>query len=168
MATRGLPHYWTPDQMKIILDAVPAGLPWLFVWLLWRTALCQAGGLDTEWRDLHFAGAQPSVTDRNGKGGKYRTVPAHPELVDVFRSVTYRGLIDKVFTRRGGKPPSAKTAARWICDGITNAGLQPPATRPAPKDLPPTAFATAAPDTSYSPAGTLTPFRHGWATAAQR
>ena len=75
----------------MILDAMPAGQPWLFGLLLWRTALRQAEGLNLEWRDLQFAGAQPSVTVRNGKGGKYRVVPAHPELVDAFRSVPHPG-----------------------------------------------------------------------------
>ena len=37
-------------------------------------------------------------------------------------------LTDKVFTGRCGKPLSARTAARWIADGITNAGLQAAAT----------------------------------------
>ena len=133
MATRGLPHYWTPDQVKMILDAMPAGQPWLFGLLLWRTALRQAEGLNLEWRDLQFAGAQPSVTVRNGKGGKYRVVPAHPELVDAFRSVPHRGLTDKVFTGRHGKPLSARTSARSIGDGITNAGLQAAATRTGAK-----------------------------------
>ena len=85
MATRGLPHYWTPDQVKMILDAMPAGQPWLFALLLWRTALRQAEALNLEWRDLQFASTQPSVTVRNGKGGRFRVVPAHPELVDAFR-----------------------------------------------------------------------------------
>lgn len=52
MATRGLPHYWTSDHVKIILDAMPAGQPWLFELLLWRTALRQAEALNLEWRDL--------------------------------------------------------------------------------------------------------------------
>ena len=56
MAARGLPHYWTPDQVKMILDAMPAGQPWLFALLLWRTALRQAEALNLEWRDLQFAG----------------------------------------------------------------------------------------------------------------
>ena len=128
MATRGLPRYWMPDQVKMILDAMPAGQPWLFGLLLWRTALRQAEALNLEWRDLQFASAQPSVTVRNGKGGKYRVVQAHPELVDAFCSVPHRSLTDKVFAGRRGKPPSARTAARWICDGITNAGLQSAAT----------------------------------------
>ena len=123
MATRGLPHYWTPDQVKLILDAMPAGQPWLFGLLLWRTAQRLAEALNLEWRDLQFVGSQPSVTVRNGKGGKFRVVPAHPELVDAFRSVRHRAPVDRVFTGRGGKPPSARTAARWIADGITKAGL---------------------------------------------
>ena len=112
----------------MILDAMPAGQPWLFGLLLWRTALRQAEGLNLEWKDLQFAGAQPAVTVRNEKGGKHRVVLAHPELVDASRSVPYRGLTDKVFTGRRGKPLSARTAARWIGDGITNAGLPAAAT----------------------------------------
>jgi len=128
MATRELSHYWTPEQVKLILDAIPPGQPWLLGLLLWRTALRQAEALNLEWRDLQFAGSQPSVTVRNGKGGKYRVVPAHPELVDAFRSVPHRGPGDKVFTGRGGKPLSSRTAARWIAEGIAKAGLQAAAT----------------------------------------
>ena len=112
----------------MILNAMPAGQPWLFGLVLWRTAVRQAEALNLEWRDLQFAGAQPSVTVRNGKGGKYRVVPAHPELVDAFRSVPHRGPGEKVFTGRGGKPLSPRTAARWNADGITKAELQAAAT----------------------------------------
>ena len=90
MSTRGLPHYWTPDQVKMVLDALPAAQPWLFGLMLWRTALRQAEALNLEWRDLQFASTQPSVTVRNGKGGRFRVVPVHPELVDAFRSVPHR------------------------------------------------------------------------------
>ena len=103
----------------MILDAMPAGQPWLFGLLLWRTALRQAEALNLEWRDLQFGGGQPSVTVRNGKGGRYRVVPAHPEMVDAFRSVPHRSLGEKVFTGRAGKPMSPRTAARWISEGIT-------------------------------------------------
>ena len=128
MATRGLPIYWTPDQVKMILDTMPAGQPWLFALLLWRSALRQAEALNLEWRDLQFAGALPSVTVRNGKGGRFRGVPAHPELVDAFRLVPHRSPGDKVFTGRGGKPLSPMSAARWIAEGIAKAGLQEAAT----------------------------------------
>ena len=96
----------------MILDAMPAGQAWLFALLLWRTALRQAEALNLEWRDLPFAGTQPSVTVRNGKGGRFRVVLAHPELVDTFRSVPHRSPADRVFTGRGGKPLSPKSAAR--------------------------------------------------------
>ncbi|MCY4416790.1 MAG: tyrosine-type recombinase/integrase [Chloroflexi bacterium] len=128
MATRGLPHYWTPDQAKLILDAILPRQPWLLELLLWRTALRQAEALNLEWRSLQFTGAQPSVTVRNGKGGKYRVIPAHPELVDAFRSVPHRSAGDNVFIGRAGKPLSPRTATRWIADGITKAGLQAAAT----------------------------------------
>ena len=68
MATRGLPRYWTPDQVKMVLNAMPAGQRWLFDLLLWRTALRQAEALNLEWRDLQFADAQPSATVRNMDG----------------------------------------------------------------------------------------------------
>ena len=55
-------------------------------------------------------------------------MPAHPELVDAFRSVPHRSLADKVFTGRGGKPLSPRSAARWIAEGIAKAGLQEAAT----------------------------------------
>ena len=55
-------------------------------------------------------------------------VPAHPELVDAFRSVHHRGPVDKVFTGRAGTPLSSRTAARWIADGITKSGLHAAAT----------------------------------------
>ena len=98
MVTPGRAHFWTPDQIKMILSATLAVQPWLLGLLLWRTALRQAEAPNLEWRDLQFAGAQPSVTVRNGKGGKYRVVPAHPELVDAFRSVPHRGLTEGAFT----------------------------------------------------------------------
>ena len=112
----------------MILYALPAGQPWLFALLLWRTALRQAEALNLEWRDLQFTSTQPSVTVRNGKGGRFRVVPAHPELVDAFRSVPHRSPADKVFTGRSGKPLSPRSAARWIAEGIAKGGLQAAAT----------------------------------------
>ena len=67
------------------------------------------------------AGAQPSVTVRNGKGGRFRVVPAHPELVDAFRSVSHRSPSDKVFTGRGGKRLSTRQRSWWTAEGITKA-----------------------------------------------
>ena len=121
--------YWTPIQAKTILDGIAAGQPWLYSLLRWRNTLRQAEALNLEWRDLQFAGPQPSVTFRNGKGGKYHVVQARPELVDAFRSVPHRCPADMIFTGRGGKPLSSRTAARWIAQGLAKAGLQAAATR---------------------------------------
>ena len=49
-------------------------------------------------------------------------VLVHSEPVDAFRSVPHRSLGERVFTGRAGKPLSPRTAARWISEGITNAG----------------------------------------------
>ena len=122
MAANMIPHYWTPAQVDRLLNAMPAGPPWLFALLLWRTALRQAEALDLEWRDLAFDGDHPSVTVRSGKGGKFRKVPAHPELVDAFRPVPMGRPTDKVFAL------SPRTAARWIAQGIEKAGLDALAT----------------------------------------
>ena len=119
MSTRGLPHYWTPNQVKMIVDAMSAGQPWLLGLLLWRTELRRAEAINLEWRDLQFGGGQPSVMVRNRKGGRYRVVPAHPEMVDAFRSVPHGNPTEKVFTGRGGKPLFPGTGARWISEGIT-------------------------------------------------
>ena len=53
--------------------------------------------------------------------GRFRVVPAHPELVDAFRSVSHRSPSDKVFTGHGGKRLSTRTATRWTAEGITKA-----------------------------------------------
>ena len=76
MTTRQLPHYWTPDQVARLLGAMPAGQPWLFALLLWRTALRQGEALKLEWRDLNFAAASPTITVRDGKVGRSRVAPS--------------------------------------------------------------------------------------------
>ena len=57
-------------------------------------------------------GRVPTITVRAGKGSRSRLVPAHPELVDTFRSVPRSRVDDKVFQF------SPRPAARWITQGI--------------------------------------------------
>ncbi len=128
MPPKQLPHYWTPDQVRRLLDAMPPGQPWLFTLLLWRTALRQAEALSLQWRDLQFSGPVPTVTVRQGKGGRYRVVPAHPELVDAFRSVRKGRPDEPVFAGRGGEAVTARTVNRWIAQAIARAGLSDAAT----------------------------------------
>ena len=89
------------------------------------------------------AGAQPSVTVRNGKGSRFRVVPDHPELVDAFRSVSYRSPSDKVFTGHGGKRLSTRTAARWTAEGIRKRDCRRPLREPASKGQPATGCSPA-------------------------
>ena len=58
-----------------------------------------------------------------GKGAHSRLVPAHPELVDAFRSVTRRRNDDKVFHY------CARTADRGMAQESAKAGLASVATR---------------------------------------
>lgn len=74
-----LPHYWTPSQVQRIIGAIPPGPQKLFALTLWRTGLRCAEALALEWRDIRL-GDDAMVTVRQGKGGKARQVPIHPEL----------------------------------------------------------------------------------------
>ena len=85
--------------------------------LVWRSALRQAEALDLQWRDLNFAAAAPTITVRKSKGGRSRVVPAHPVLVDAFRSAPSGRAYDRAFQL------SSRTAAKWITQGIAAAGL---------------------------------------------
>ena len=128
MPAKQLPHYWTPEQVRQLLDATEPGQPWLLTLLLWRTALRQAEALGLQWRDLQFDGTAPTVTVRSGKGGRYRVVPAHPELVDAFRSVRKGKPDAPVFAGRRGSAVSGRTVNRWIGQAIAKAGLDRVAT----------------------------------------
>ena len=72
MPTRELPHYWMPEQVRQILATMPAGQPWLFALLLWRSALRQAEALDLEWRGPFLCGR---VTRHYGAGRQGRPLP---------------------------------------------------------------------------------------------
>ena len=117
MTTRQLPHYWTPDQVDRLLGSTPAGQPWLFMLLLWRTGLRQSEALKLEWWDLNFTAQVPTVSVREGKGGGSRVVPVHRQLVEAFLPIRRGRPGDRVF------PFSPRTATRWIAQGISDAGL---------------------------------------------
>ena len=68
------------------------------------------------------------MTVRRGKSGCYRAAPAHPELVDAFRSVRNGGPDASVFVGRNGAPITAHVVNRWISDAIAKAGLSGVAT----------------------------------------
>ena len=118
-----LPHYWTPEQVNVILDALAPGRDYLLGLTLWRTGLRRAEALALQWRDLRFDTDRPHVIVRSGKGAKPRVVPAHHAIVDAFRSWPQGKPSDWVFPGRGGKQLSPSTADRIIARGIRGAGL---------------------------------------------
>ena len=84
--------------------------------------------------------ASPTIRVRDGKGGRSRVVPAHPELVEAFRSIPKGRPNHRVFLF------SPRTAARWISQGIAAADLETVATAVS-KGRAATACATAVPAT---------------------
>ena len=116
-----IPHYWTPQQVQRLLDALggqgKAETRTLCL-TLWRTGLRVGEALALEWRDLDYAGDPPTLLVRKSKTGTGRTVPLHPDLVRLFGNWPARhGPRDKVvgLTRR--------TALRHIREGIAAADL---------------------------------------------
>ena len=116
-----VPHYWTPSQVRRLLDELAdqgkAEARTLCL-MMWRTGLRIGEALALEWRDLDYAGDPPTLLVRKSKTGSGRTVPLHGDLVQLFGNWPARhGPRDRVvgLTRR--------TALRHIRDGIEAAGL---------------------------------------------
>ena len=126
-SARPLPHYWTPEQVQKIIDAIAPGPRKLFALLLWRTGLRCAEGLALEWRDIRL-GEGPMVTVRRGKGAKARQVPIHPELRRALELVPHGRPTERIFKF------SARTADRVVKKAINEAGLTAVATGTGGRD----------------------------------
>ena len=122
-----LPHYWTPGQIGLIIAAIPPGPHKLVALTLWRTGLRCAEALALEWRDIRL-GDEPMVTVRNGKGGKARQVPIHPELRRALELVRHGRPAERVFSF------SLRTADRLVKDAIAGAGVAEAATGTGDRD----------------------------------
>ena len=61
------------------------------------------------------------ASGRRAQTGLRNWACAALELVDAFRSVRHRSPSDDVFTGRGGKRLSTRTAARWTAERFTKA-----------------------------------------------
>ena len=86
-ATMDVPHYWTADQVKRLLDALAAH-NWhqarTAALVMWRTGLRISEVLELEWRDLDYAGDPATLLVRKSKSRRARTVRLHLELVQLF------------------------------------------------------------------------------------
>ena len=116
-----VPHYWTADQVKRLLDALASHnrhQARTAVLIMWRSGMRVSEVLALEWRDLVYLSDPATLLVRRSKSRKVRTVPLHPELVRLFTNwPANRSPRDKVVTL------SMRTALRHVGDGIEWAGL---------------------------------------------
>ena len=80
-----IPHYWNPQQVEGLLDALAAlGLRRARVaaLIMWLSGLRVGETMSSEWRDIDVTAG--SLLIRRGKGGRSRIVPLHPDLASLF------------------------------------------------------------------------------------
>ena len=112
VATRvTLPEYLEPGEVDALIHAAPHGQARLIMLAQWRAGLRVSEAVALEVADLQLDGDQPTLRVRQGKGGKTRIVPLHPELAAAFRQV-----IDYSNVRPSGPlvPTTRSTAWRWV------------------------------------------------------
>ena len=120
-AIMDVPHYWTADQVKRLLDALASHnrhQARTAALIMWRTGLRVSEVLELEWRDFDYSGDPATLLVRKSKSRRARTVRLHPDLVQLFTNwPANRSPRDKLV------PLSMRTALRHIGDGIEWAGL---------------------------------------------
>ena len=120
-ASMNVPHYWTADQVKRLLDALASHnrhQARTAALIMWRTGLRVSEVLELEWRDLDYSGDPATLLVRKSKSQRARTVRLHRELVQLFSNwPANRSPRDKVVLL------PMRTALRHIGDGIEWAGL---------------------------------------------
>ena len=87
MPIRDLPHSWTSEQVRQILGRHDRRSTLAIRLAAMAQGTATGGSAETGRRDLNFAAASPAITVRDSKGGRSLVVPAHPELVEAFRSI---------------------------------------------------------------------------------
>ncbi|MDP2663636.1 MAG: tyrosine-type recombinase/integrase [Dehalococcoidia bacterium] len=114
--TRTLPKYLTPEQVNALIDAASAvEREWalsarVLMMIQWRAGLRVSEALALTQSNLDWESKPPLVMVRDGKGGKDRSVPMHPELQRELRAARHylRHPDGHLFT------VSRITAWRWV------------------------------------------------------
>ena len=76
-ARMNVPHYWTADQVKRLLDALASHnrhQARTAALIMWRTGLRVSEVLELEWRDLDYSVDPATVLVRKSKSRRARTV----------------------------------------------------------------------------------------------
>ena len=112
-----LPEYLEAHQVQAVLAAAPNPRARLLMLLQWRVGLRVSEALDLETADLSTDSDQPTIRVRQGKGGRSRIVPVHPELLNALAAVLQFSQIGR------GRiiPVSRSTAWRWVQAAVDRA-----------------------------------------------
>ncbi len=82
-----LPEYLEAHEVRAIIAATPHARAKLLVLTQWRAGLRVSEALALTRADLSLDTDRPTLRVRQGKGGKSRIVPVHPELQNALSSV---------------------------------------------------------------------------------
>ena len=120
-----IPQYLEAHEVNAIIKAAPSPRAKLLMLEQWRAGLRVSEALDLEVRDLSLDTTHPTLRVRDGKGGRSRLVPVHPELHSALTTALAYGNINQ------GKLVKAHptTAWRWVRAAVKRAeelGVLPP------------------------------------------
>ena len=113
-----LPEYLEAPAIDSLIAAAPHARARLMMLIQWRAGLRVSEALALEVRDLLLEGDRPTMRVRDGKGGRSRIVPIHPELrLALEAALSYSEL------GRGSTVISASraTASRWVASAVRRA-----------------------------------------------
>lgn len=107
---RTLPEYLEQSEVEALIQAAPNPQARLLMLIQWRAGLRVSEALALEPSDLHLGTERPTLRVNQGKGGRDRVVPAHPEL--------RAALVNALAYGNAGRGPivqaSRSTAWRWV------------------------------------------------------
>ena len=79
-----LPEYLEMVEINALIQVAPHAQARLLMLVQWRAGLRVSEALALEVADLALDGDLPTLRVRQGKGGKARVVPVHPELLSLI------------------------------------------------------------------------------------
>ncbi len=102
--------------MEALIQVAPHGIARLLFLVQWRAGLRISEALALDVTDLRLDSDTPTLRVRQGKGGKDRVVPVHPELAAGFRSAMAFGNIKGPLFNA-----SRSTGWRWLKQALHRA-----------------------------------------------
>ena len=108
-----LPEYLESHEVQAVLAAAPNPRARLLMLLQWRAGLRVSEALALEPADLSLDSDLPTIRVRQGKGGRSRIVPVHPELQNALVAV-----LQFAYVSGGIIGASRSTAWRWVQQAV--------------------------------------------------